>query len=105
MFCHASVLDFDSWGKPGSGILSGNGKWFGAFDQCIGIPDAKYCLVSVLGKFRTNTVILYTAFIRLNHYDMAKNYEHNYSTSLLFCISPCINPLKYMMHILQTSEV
>ncbi|CAB4011959.1 nose resistant to fluoxetine 6-like [Paramuricea clavata] len=45
---------FDSWGKPGSGILSGNVKWFGAFDQCIGIPDAKYCLVNVLGKFRTN---------------------------------------------------
>ena len=50
------LLDFDSWGKPGSGILSGNVKWFGAFDQCIGIPHGKYCLVTALGKFRTNTV-------------------------------------------------
>ncbi|XP_028392820.1 nose resistant to fluoxetine protein 6-like [Dendronephthya gigantea] len=48
---------FDSWGKPGSGILSGNVKWFGAFDQCIEIPDAKYCLVTVLGKFHTNKTL------------------------------------------------
>ena len=52
----SAYLDFDSWGKPGSGILSGNLKWFGAFGQCIEIPDAKYCLVNVLGKFHTSMV-------------------------------------------------
>ncbi|XP_046843470.1 nose resistant to fluoxetine protein 6-like isoform X2 [Xenia sp. Carnegie-2017] len=46
----------DSWGKPGAGILSGNVKWFGAFDQCIAISGGKYCLVTMLGNITNKTI-------------------------------------------------
>jgi len=37
----------DSWAKIPSGIFGGKSAWLGAYDQCITIPNAKYCTVGM----------------------------------------------------------
>ncbi|XP_055947829.1 nose resistant to fluoxetine protein 6-like [Argiope bruennichi] len=41
----------DSYGKPESGILAGNIKWLGAYDECVGIQSVSQKNASV-GNFR-----------------------------------------------------
>lgn len=38
----------DSWGKIPPGILIGNNKWHGAYDECMTISNARYCSVGML---------------------------------------------------------
>eukprot|EP00111_Clytia_hemisphaerica_P000721 TCONS_00002123-protein len=37
----------DSWAKIPSGLLNGNTRWYGAYDECSAIPDVKYCSVGM----------------------------------------------------------
>lgn len=32
----------DSFGKPGAGVLDGNIKWLGSFDECLNIDPVVY---------------------------------------------------------------
>ena len=41
------ILVFDSWGKPMSRIAFGNLFWFGAYEECKKIEDARYCIARV----------------------------------------------------------
>ena len=38
--------DVDASGKPGSGILTGNNRWFGSYSQCKKQQNSRYCLSS-----------------------------------------------------------
>ncbi|GBM80805.1 hypothetical protein AVEN_144533-1 [Araneus ventricosus] len=63
----------DSYGKPESGILLGNFKWLGEYDECLGVyapPKAntslgnfhgKYCTLVVPLKLQNMTLLLSTA--------------------------------------------
>ena len=39
-------IDVDASGKPGSGILTGNNRWFGSYSQCKKQQNSRYCLAS-----------------------------------------------------------
>lgn len=51
-----STLDFiDSFGKPGSGLLSGNFRWFGSLEAC---TRSKLSLSSLKGVLKNNSFIV-----------------------------------------------
>ncbi|XP_069112063.1 nose resistant to fluoxetine protein 6-like [Argopecten irradians] len=58
----------DSWGKPSAGILTGNSKWTGSFDQCLDIKpevqgvtpfNAGYCGANIPFQISGQNVALY----------------------------------------------
>ena len=78
VLCLFSVLD--SMGKPGSGILQGNLRWWGVFDQCKAVEgqefSGQYCLpkIGVSSNIRKKTVRLFThLFVVVNVYTLNKN--------------------------------
>ena len=38
----------DAWGKPGAGILDGNVNFYGSYDECLAVKEAKYCALSLI---------------------------------------------------------
>lgn len=55
---HFCIIVFDAWGKIDSGLLDGNTKWLGSFDECLNItaetngslPEdftTRYCMASI----------------------------------------------------------
>ena len=44
------LLVFDSFGKPGSGILVGDYIWIGTYEECQDLKGFHYCMVDLLGN-------------------------------------------------------
>ena len=41
------LADLDATGKVASGVLAGATAWLGQYNQCMGLPKARYCLLDM----------------------------------------------------------
>ena len=49
-FSFLALSVFDSFGKPGSGILVGDYIWIGTYEECQDLKGFHYCMVDLIGN-------------------------------------------------------
>ena len=108
MTVQATVVAFDSFGKPGSGILQGHTAFQGAFDECLGLKTEvpmQYCLMGIAllqGNLSTSTPV--PIFIFYEGICIPQNCTTDNVFSVVHEVNQYLKELGYQLFVNETAE-
>ena len=72
-------IDLDSLGKPPTGILGGNIRWIGNYEECLRIPDSHYCdMKNVAINITIQTIVSIFVLIIIPFFDKFSNHHKHF---------------------------